>query len=220
MDKSGWSYLVVEGNIGAGKTTLAKMIAERSSARLMLEQFSDNPFLPGFYKDPAKYAFPLELSFLAERYQQMKDELQPDLFQPLMVADYFVMKSVIFARINLPEPEFLLFERLFSIIRDHIRLPDRILYLHSEKDRLRKNIVSRGRSYEQEIPDDYLASIQSGYFELLKQLPGVPVVVVDVTEYDFVQQPIILEQLISFTQIPLSPGIHFKELMPPGHMHK
>lgn len=217
MDKSGWKYLVVEGNIGAGKTTLAGMIAERTQARLMLEQFSDNPFLPGFYKDPQKYAFPLELSFLAERYQQLKEQLQPDLFNPLLVADYFIMKSVIFARINLPEPEFLLFERLFQIIKDHIHLPDRILYLHSDRERLRQNIRLRGRVYEMDIADEYLAQIQQGYFGLLRELPGVPVVVVDVTPFDFVRQPEIFEQLYEFTQIPLSPGIHYKELVPPGN---
>jgi deoxyguanosine kinase len=213
MEKLGWNYIVIEGNIGAGKTTLATMLSQHYDARLMLEQFSDNPFLPGFYENPAKYAFPLELSFLAERYQHLKAELlQRDLFNPRLVADYFVLKSLVFAQINLPEAEFQLFERLFQIIRDHMPMPDKIVYLHSEQGRLRQNIEKRGRTFEQNISDAYLDSLQKGYFELLKSLKQVPVAVVDVSHRDFVSDQEAFEHLRALAEKPLTAGMHFFEI--------
>jgi deoxyadenosine/deoxycytidine kinase len=205
-----WRYLVVEGNIGAGKTTLSTMLSEHFTARLVLEQFSDNPFLPGFYQDPNKFAFPLELSFLAERYQQLKDELsRPDLFRPLIVADYFVLKSLIFAQITLEQHEFELFSRLFKIIRDSLPLPDKIIYLHSNRERLKTNIQQRGRSYEQNIQDEYLEKIQNGYFGLLKSLDSLPVALVDASGVDFVQNPSDFQRFIRLADMPLEPGVHY-----------
>jgi deoxyadenosine/deoxycytidine kinase len=205
-----WRYLVVEGNIGAGKTTLSTMLSEHFTARLVLEQFSDNPFLPGFYQDPNKFAFPLELSFLAERYQQLKDELsRPDLFRPLIVADYFVLKSLIFAQITLEQHEFELFSRLFKIIRDSLPLPDKIIYLHSNRERLKTNIQQRGRSYEQNIQDEYLEKIQNGYFGLLKSLDTLPVALVDASGVDFVQNPSDFQRIIRLADMPMEPGVHY-----------
>ncbi len=205
-----WRYLVIEGNIGAGKTTLATMLSQHFSSKLVLEQFSDNPFLPGFYKDRKKYAFPLELSFLAERYQQLKDELgKPDLFQQGIVADYFVLKSLIFAQITLDQPEFELFGRLFKIIRDSLPLPDKLIYLHSDRERLLQNIRHRGRPYEQEIQEDYLQNIQSGYFELLRSLKNLPVALVDVSKIDFVAHNADFERMLRLVHLPLSPGMHY-----------
>jgi len=205
-----WRYLVVEGNIGAGKTTLSTMLSEHFSARLVLEQFSDNPFLPGFYEDPNKFAFPLELSFLAERYQQLKDELsRPDLFRPLIVADYFVLKSLIFAQITLEQHEFELFSRLFKIIRDSLPLPDKIIFLHSNRERLKNNIQMRGRSYEQNIQDEYLEKIQNGYFGLLKSLETLPVALVDASGVDFVKNPEDFQRFVRLADMQLEPGVHY-----------
>lgn len=205
-----WRYLVVEGNIGAGKTTLSTMLSEHFSARLVLEQFSDNPFLPGFYEDPSKFAFPLELSFLAERYQQLKDELsRPDLFRPLIVADYFVLKSLIFAQITLEQHEFELFSRLFKIIRDSLPLPDKIIFLHSNRERLKSNIQERGRSYEQNIQDEYLEKIQNGYFGLLKSLESLPVALVDASGVDFVKNPEDFQRFVRLADMPLEAGVHY-----------
>jgi len=213
MEQLDWKYIVIEGNIGAGKTTLATMLSQHYDARLMLEQFSDNPFLPGFYENPTKYAFPLELSFLAERYQHLKAELlQQDLFNPRLVADYFVLKSLVFAQINLPEAEFQLFERLFQIIRDHMPMPDKILYLHSDQGRLRENIEKRGRPFEQNISDSYLDSLQKGYFELLKSLTQVPIAVVDVSRRDFVSDPDAFNYLRELAERPMVAGMHFFEI--------
>ena len=186
------------------------MLSEHFTARLVLEQFSDNPFLPGFYQDPNKFACPLELSFLAERYQQLKDELsRPDLFRPLIVADYFVLKSLIFAQITLEQHEFELFSRLFKIIRDSLPLPDKIIYLHSNRERLKTNIQQRGRSYEQNIQDEYLEKIQNGYFGLLKSLDTLPVALVDASGVDFVQNPSDFQRIIRLADMPMEPGVHY-----------
>lgn len=183
-------YLVIEGNIGAGKTTLAKMLANDLNARIVLEQFADNPFLPKFYNDPQRYSFPLELSFLAERYKQLNAELRSNsLFQPLLIADYFFMKSLIFAQNTLAKDEFNLYRQIFEIIYSSIPKPDLYVYLHVPVDRLISNIKKRGREYEQSITPDYLETIQRGYFEFFKQHPDYTFLVIDTSELDFVDHP-------------------------------
>jgi len=186
------------------------MLAEHFNARLVLEQFSENPFLPGFYEEPEKFAFPLELSFLAERYQQLKDELsRPDLFRPLIVSDYFVLKSLIFAQITLEHHEFELFSRLFKIIRDSLPMPDKIIYLHRQRDRLKSNIQERGRPYEQNIQDEYLEKIQNGYFNLLKSLESLPIALVDAGGIDFVKNPEDFQRFVRLADMKLEPGVHY-----------
>src|SRR6056297_2363343 len=161
-----YNFIAIEGNIGAGKSTLAAKLAEKHHAMLINEGFEDNSFLPKFYKDPEKYAFPLELSFLAERYQQLKDKLQAkDLFYPFVVADYFIAKSLVFAKKTLPSDEFTLYSQLFNIIISSLPQPDLIVYLYLETKKLQQNIKKRGRPYEMDIEDDYLEKIQSSYFE-------------------------------------------------------
>ena len=163
-------FITIEGNIGAGKTTLAHLLAKRLNARLILEEFADNPFLPKFYENPKQYAFPLELFFMAERYKQLKDTLyKTDLFQSITVSDYLFTKCLLFARINLPEEEFRLFQKLYDIMQQQLVFPDLIIYLHSSIDRLQRNIKKRNRSYEQKIPDSYLQSIQDTYTNYIKQ---------------------------------------------------
>ncbi len=208
-----WQYLAIEGNIGAGKTTLAQKLAKDFEVSLILESFSDNPFLPDFYKDHERYAFPLELSFLAERYHQLKEILsKPDLFKPRFIGDYSLWKSLIFSRITLRNVEYKLFEKLFHIMMDSLPKPDYMFYLHSDKQRLLLNIQKRGRAYEQEIDRDYLHAVEQGYMETLKTLYQIPIVVFNVTEADFVKNQTQYEQIVKFlTNVP-NPGLHFVEI--------
>ncbi|HPE74592.1 MAG TPA: deoxynucleoside kinase [Draconibacterium sp.] len=180
-------FLVIEGNIGAGKTTLSKMIAEEFNAQLVLEQFADNPFLPKFYNDQERYSFPLELSFLADRYYQIKKQVfNPDLFHSLIVADYFFAKSAIFAQNTLKDDEYRLFRQIFDIVFESMPKPDLYVYLHADTTQLLKNIKSRGRDYEQNISAEYLEKIKDGYFSFLKQITSFPVLVIDINNVDFV----------------------------------
>ncbi len=203
-----YNFIAIEGNIGAGKTTLAKKLAADFNARLILEQFADNPFLPKFYKDPEKHAFPLELSFLAERYQQLKNELnRQDLFQPGIVSDYYFLKSLIFAKANLGIDEFGLYSKLFHIINGSLPKPDLFVYLYHDVERLQENIKKRGRSYEQKIPDDYLIKIQTTYFDFIKQLKDLRVLVVDVNKIDFANKIEDYNQMIKIINQPYNQGI-------------
>ena len=181
-------YIVIEGNIGAGKSTLVRMLAAETGARVVLEEFADNPFLPKFYADPKKYGFQLELSFLAERYRQLNTHLnQPELFAPTTIADYYFVKSLIFARVTLADDEFALYRQLFDIIWQQIPLPTLYVYLHSSVDRLMSNIAMRGREYEKNISPQYLTDIQQSYREYFKTADKFPIVVVDTTKLDFVR---------------------------------
>lgn len=183
------NYISIEGNIGAGKTTLAARISEDFNAKLVLERFADNPFLPKFYKDQNRYAFPLEMSFLADRYQQLADDLsQFDLFKDFVVADYHIFKSLIFAKVTLQEDEFRLYKTLFDIIYKEMPKPDLYVYLYQNTDRLLKNIKKRGRSYEQEIPAEYLDKINKGYLDYIKSQTDLNVLVIDVSDFDFVKK--------------------------------
>ena len=183
-----YNYVVIEGNIGAGKTTLAGRIANQFNAHLILEHFADNPFLPKFYNEPEKYSFPLELSFLASRYKQLKEELVPqDLFKTFTVADYYFMKSLVFATSTLKGDEYNLYRQIFYIIYGTLPKPDIYVYLHLNPDRLIQNIERRGRSYEKSITRDYLQKIQDSYFTFFKQNPDCKYLVIDVNGIDFVE---------------------------------
>ena len=183
-----FNYVAFEGNIGAGKTTLATKIAEDFNAKSVLERFADNPFLPKFYKDQNRYAFPLEMSFLADRYKQLSDDLsQFDLFKDFVVADYHIFKSLIFAKITLAEDEYRLYSNLFHIIYKEMPKPDLYVYLYQNSERLLQNIKKRGRSYEQEIPAEYLDKINTGYLDYIKSQPDLNILIIDVSDRDFVQ---------------------------------
>lgn len=178
---------MIEGNIGAGKTSLATRISKKFNARLILEQFSENPFLPKFYRDPERYSFPLELSFLAARYHQLHRELtSPDLFSSFTVADYFFSKSLIFSKVTLQDDEFNLYRTLFDIIHQQLPKPDLYVYLYVTVDKVLENIHHRGRDYEQDIEPGYLEKIQEGYFEYLRSLNDQPVLILDINKIDFV----------------------------------
>lgn len=182
-----YNYVVIEGNIGAGKTTLATRIAEQFNANLILEQFADNPFLPKFYQDPEKYSFPLELSFLASRYKQLNDELgSRNIFKTFTVADYYFMKSLVFAASTLKGDEYNLYRQIFHIIHGSLPKPDIYVYLHLSTERLLKNIRKRGREYEKSITVEYLQKIQDSYFTFFRQNPGNRYLVIDISEIDFV----------------------------------
>lgn len=204
-----YNYIAIEGTIGAGKTSLAGMLSKEFDSRLILEQFEDNDFLPKFYKDPSKYAFPLELSFLAARFQQLRDELSAtDLFRPLTISDYFINKSLIFARKTLADDEYALYARLFNIINLSLPRPDLLVYLYVSVERLRLNIVKRGRPYEQTIEQEYLEKIQGGYFEYIRQQTDMRIVIVDTNKLDFVSDPAhysLLKEIVT-AQYPV--GIH------------
>ncbi len=181
-------FLVIEGNIGAGKSTLSKMIAKDYNAKLVLEQFADNPFLPKFYKDQERYSFALELSFLADRYNQIKKEvLNLDLFHSLMVADYYFAKTAIFAQNTLKEDEYHLFRQIFDIVFETMPKPDLYVYLHADVERLLKNIERRGRDYEQNMDPAYLEKIRNGYFNFFKHISSFPILIIDTNNIDFVQ---------------------------------
>lgn len=183
-----YNYVVIEGNIGAGKTTLAGKIADQFNARLILERFADNPFLPKFYEDPDKYSFPLELSFLADRYKQLKEEVVvQDLFKTFTVADYYFMKSLVFAASTLTGDEFNLYRQIFYIIYGSLPKPDIYVYLHLTPEKLLQNIGKRGRNYEQSISKTYLKKIEESYFSFFRQNPENRYLIIDINEIDFVQ---------------------------------
>jgi len=191
-----YKYLVIEGNIGAGKTSLATQLAEDTGSRLMLETFDDNPFLAKFYQDQKRYAFQLELSFLSERYQQIKTELgHPDLFGQSVISDYFLAKSFIFSKHNLKDDEMKLFEKLFTIINLQAPKPDLYVYLHLPVEKLLKNINQRGRPYEKHIEYEYLKEVQDGYFGFFKSQQELKILVIDTSTLDFVHNKSDYEKL-------------------------
>lgn len=204
-----YEFLTIEGNIGAGKTSLATKIAEQYNCKLLLEQFADNPFLPKFYENPQKHAFPLELSFLAERYQQLKDELsRRDLFQTNIVSDYYIYKSLIFAQANLEADEYRLFDKLFRIMYNLLPKPDLLVFLYLDIDNLQANIRKRGRSYEQNISDEYLLNVQKTYLDFIKTQQDQPTLIIDTNNVDFVHNPEDYEKLLNVINEPYSNGVH------------
>ncbi len=185
-----YRFLSIEGNIGAGKTTLAKMMARDFNGQLVLERFEENPFLPKFYEDPARYAFPLEMSFLADRYQQFLDLwTQPGLFSDITISDYFVIKSLIFAGVTLSEDEYELYRKIFRFMYRDLKKPDLYVYLYRQADDLIRNIARRGRDYEKNITADYLRKVHAAYLQFIRQQKDMPVLILDITGVDFVRDP-------------------------------
>jgi len=181
------SYIAVEGNIGAGKTSFSTMVSEDFNAKLILERFKDNPFLPKFYENKERYAFPLEMSFLADRYQQLSDDLaQYDLFKDFVISDYDVFKSLIFAKITLHEDEYSLYHKLFHLMYKELVMPELYIYLYQNTDRLLENIKKRGRDYEQNIQPEYLIDINNSYLNFIKSQSNMKVQIIDISGLDFV----------------------------------
>jgi len=182
-----YNYVAIEGNIGSGKTSLSNLMSDEFNAKIVLERFADNPFLPKFYEDQERFAFPLEMSFLADRYQQLTDDLaQFDLFKNFIVSDYYIFKSLIFAQVTLQKEEYALYRKMFDIMYKEISKPDLYIYLHQNTDRLLENIKKRGRDYEQNIEASYLQKIHVGYTNFIKTEQDLNTLVIDVSELDFV----------------------------------
>ena len=204
-----YPYIVVEGNIGSGKTSLVKKLSAHINAKAFYEAFSENPFLPKFYAEPEKHAFPLELSFLAERYHQLKKELNSkDLFHETIISDYYLSKSLIFAEINLPEDEFSLYNNLFSIIHQKLPKPSLYIYLYSDVERLQLNIKNRGRDYEMNISDNYLEKIQTRYLAFIKQQNEFPVLLINTSQLDFVNSKEDFKLIITCLDKKHTKGVH------------
>ncbi|HET6768098.1 MAG TPA: deoxynucleoside kinase [Chitinophagaceae bacterium] len=207
-----YHFITIEGNIGAGKTTLAHLLSRHYNARLVLEEFADNPFLPKFYENPKLYAFPLELFFMAERYKQLKDLIQQkDLFQNVTISDYLFTKCLLFAKVNLPEDEFRLYQRLFEIIHQQLVQPDLLIYLHTPVSRLQQNIKKRNRAYEQNIPDEYLFNIQETYTHYIKQ-HNIKTLFIDASNADFLGNEKHLKVVIDALDKDYEDGQHYLTL--------
>ena len=203
-----YKFISIEGNIGVGKTTLAKRLSLDFKSRLLLEKFANNPFLPKFYKNPKEYAFPLELFFMAERYSQLKKHKEQDLFQPITIADYFFIKSKLFSDTNLGPDEKRLFNRLFEIMFSSLSTPDLVVYLYSNIDRLQKNIQKRGRVFEKEISNEYLQNIQEKYLDFLNKQNMFPVLILDVSEVDFIENKRVYQKIKSLISSKYDIGVH------------
>ncbi|HEY0273814.1 MAG TPA: deoxynucleoside kinase [Chitinophaga sp.] len=204
-----YKFITIEGNIGAGKTTLATRLAKHLGARLILEEFADNPFLAKFYAKPQQYAFPLELFFMAERYKQLKDLLQSnDLFVEKTVSDYLFVKSLLFAKITLAEDEYALYNKLFDIINPQLLQPDLMIFLNAPIPKLQENIKQRDRSYEQNIPDVYLSNVHDMYMQYIRQHP-LRTLMVDTTKVDFLRNPADFDRLLLALEQDYAPGIHY-----------
>lgn len=204
-----YNFIAIEGNIGAGKTTLAKRMADEFNARLILERFEDNSFLPKFYEQPDIYAFPLEMSFLADRYQQLKEKLaMQELFSTFTVSDYFIDKSLIFAKNNLKADEFNLYSRLFHIISAFLPRPDLLIYLYLDVHRLQENIEKRGRDYERLIQSAYLEKIQAGYLNHFRSVSGMRILILDTNKVDFLEKEEDYKAFLEVIQTDYDIGIH------------
>ena len=204
-----YHFIAIEGNIGAGKTTLAHLLAKKLNARLVLEEFADNPFLPKFYENPQQYAFPLELFFMAERYKQLKELIHTkDLFQNVTVSDYLFTKCLLFAKVNLTEEEFRLYHKLYDIIRQPLIQPDLLIYLHVPVNKLQKNIRKRNRAYELNIPDDYLFRLQETYTHYIRQ-HNLKTLFIDASNADFLGNDKHFKILLDSLEKDYENGQHF-----------
>jgi|JI7StandDraft_1071085.scaffolds.fasta_scaffold98963_3 deoxyadenosine/deoxycytidine kinase len=205
-------FITVEGNIGAGKTTLAHLLAKHYNARLILEEFAENPFLPKFYSNPEQYAFPVELFFMAERYKQLKEMVHTkDLFQSITVSDYLFTKCLLFAKVTLPDEEFRLYQKLFDIIHQQLVFPDILIYLHAPVNKLQANIKKRNREYEQAIPDEYLFNLQETYTSYIKQ-HNIKTIFIDATNADFLGNPAHLQVVLDALDKDFEDGQHYFSL--------
>ena len=210
-----YKFIAIEGNIGSGKTSLSKKLAQDFKSELILESFAENPFLPKFYKEPSKYGLSLELFFMAERYHQLKNQKEQDLFRPITIADYFFVKSKLFAQNNLQKDGQQLFNNLFEIMLSSLSKPDLLIYLYSNVDRLQQNIKKRGREFEQEITDEYLQNIQNRYLDYLRKQTYFPVLLLNISNLDFKKDKKVYEAIKVLLDRTYAIGIHQADLAEP-----
>ncbi|MEZ5015276.1 MAG: deoxynucleoside kinase [Chitinophagales bacterium] len=204
-----YKIITVEGNIGSGKTSFAKKLSNDIGARLILETFADNPFLQKFFVRQQDYALGMEMFFMAERYEQLKAEfIDPELFDDKMVIDYLFTKSLLYARVNLDDAEFALYQKIFNILNPKLPRPDLIVYLHSDLDRLVENIRKRGREFEQTVRKDYLKKIEEVYFEYFRQHPLQRTVILNVSDADFVGNAADYRKILAVLEQDLPEGVH------------
>ena len=204
-----YNFITIEGNIGAGKTTLSKMLSKRYNTRLILEQFADNPFLPFFYENQERYAFTVELFFMTERHKQLQENLQQQsLFHDLVIADYFFLKTLLYAQTTLKGEEFRLFKKLFDILNSTFANPDILLYLHRSTDNLLENIKNRGRDYEKNITADYLNDIRTNYFDFFKSTGDIPIIILDVTGISFQHDEHAFQTIANILMKKYEIGVH------------
>lgn len=203
------NFITIEGNIGAGKTTLTNILAQHFNAKIILEEFADNPFLPKFYNNPQQYAFPVELFFMAERYKQLKEMGgTSNLFQQLTISDYLFTKCLLFAKVTLPEEEFRLYQKLFDIIHQQLPSPDILIYLHAPVHKLQSNIKKRNRIYEQNISDEYLFNLQETYTNYIKQ-HNIKTIFIDASNADFINNPKHLQVVLDALEHDFEDGQHY-----------
>lgn len=179
-------FIAIEGVIGAGKTSLAQLLAKRKNARIVLEEFEDNPFLPKFYEDRERYAFQTQLTFLASRFKQQQKMMNKDLFHELTISDYIFDKDRIFARLNLDEDELALYDNIYNIMAGIAPQPDLVIFIQSSVERLLNNIEKRGRSYERHITPEYLTELNDAYNHFFYHYTQSPLITINATEIDFV----------------------------------
>ncbi|MEI6509037.1 MAG: deoxynucleoside kinase [Bacteroidota bacterium] len=204
-----YSFIAIEGNIGAGKTSLAQKLSNDFNAQLVLEEFEDNSFLPKFYEDAKRFAFPLEMSFLASRFNQLKrNVLEPDMFNQYIVSDYIFAKCMLFSRITLDDDEYALYKRLFEIINLQMKQPDLLVYLHNPVEKLQWNISNRGRAYEQNISDEYLKNLSDAYFQYLHANEHLRILIIDCASLDFVNNEDHYNNIRELICKEYKPGIH------------
>jgi deoxyadenosine/deoxycytidine kinase len=207
-----YHFIAVEGNIGAGKTTLTQLLSQYYNAKLMLEEFSENPFLTKFYENPKQYAFPLELFFLAERFKQQQELIKnTDLFQSITISDYLFTKCLLFAKVNLPEEEYRLYQKMFDVFQQQLTTPDVLIYLHAPVNKLQSNIKKRNRKFEQSIPDEYLFKLQETYTSYIKQ-HNIKTIFVDASNADFLYNEAHFKLITDALEKDLEEGQHFINL--------
>ena len=207
-----YHFIAVEGNIGAGKTTLSQLLSQHYNAKLMLEEFAENPFLTKFYENPKQYAFPLELFFLAERFKQQQDLIKTaDLFQSVTISDYLFTKCLLFAKVNLPEEEYRLYQKMYEVFSQQLTQPDVLIYLHAPVNKLQSNIKKRNRKFEQSIPDEYLFKLQETYTSYIKQ-HNIKTIFVDASNADFLYNEAHFKLITDALEKDLEDGQHFINL--------
>ena len=207
-----YHFIAVEGNIGAGKTTLSQLLSQHYNAKLMLEEFAENPFLIKFYENPQQYAFPLELFFLAERFKQQQDLIKTaDLFQSVTISDYLFTKCLLFAKVNLPEEEYRLYQKMYEVFSQQLTQPDVLIYLHAPVNKLQSNIKKRNRKFEQSIPDEYLFKLQETYTSYIKQ-HNLKTIFVDASNADFLYNEAHFKLITDALEKDLEDGQHFINL--------